>query len=93
MMSVSVGIFRNEKDLSGKKPMANMEPLEVCVIEDNKSWQNGHVVMRTASGNNFEIMDLSDPQTGCCWANHINKAGGPMVRALPAGTKIVLEVV
>ena len=92
-MKVSVGVFRNEKNLSSPKPMANMEPFEIGVIEDNRSWQNGHVVMRTASGNNFEIMDLSDPQTGSCWANHINKAGGPKVRSLAAGTKIVLEVI
>jgi len=76
----------NDNDMIEMKYMA---PFSVGVIEDMGSAYNGHMVMRTASSDNFEVMDLSTMKPGSCWAS----GNGIKVRLLPKGQKIVLEVV
>ena len=46
--------------------MHQMKPLEIAVIR-NSIWQNGTVVMRTASTKVLEVINLSNPRPDGCW--------------------------
>jgi polynucleotide 5'-kinase involved in rRNA processing len=48
-------------------PMNEMKPLQIGIIKGSK--YNDHVVMRTASSNNFEVMDLTESGIDKCWYN------------------------
>jgi len=78
-------------ELSGKyirtKPMKDMQPLEVCVVVSNGPYYD-HVVMRTASMVSVEVMDLTQPKCGGCWAGGANDE----VRELYPGEKYLLEL-
>jgi len=50
------------------KPMHDMIPLEVCVVVEGP--YTGNVVMRTASGSKFEVLDLSVLKYDGCWEGH-----------------------
>lgn len=68
--------------------MADMEPLQVGIIVSGGN--NGHVVIRNADRDRFEVLDLSDPGPNSCW---LDRCMTVKVRLLPKGTKIVLTVV
>ena len=57
-----------ETDARKVIPMCEMEPLQIGVIESGDSHQ-GHIVMRTASTNHFEVMDLTEPEEDNCWSS------------------------
>lgn len=62
-------MFRIESKNTNNKvvPMSKMEPYGIGKIVSPGN-QCGHIVMRTASINKFEVMDLTDQrQDGSCW--------------------------
>jgi hypothetical protein len=67
-------------------PMREMEPCQIAIIDDTE-W-NGYIVMRTESLDKFEVMNLSHPWPGGCW----DDGSAMLVRPLPKGSKITLEV-
>lgn len=56
----AIGIKENAMEI---KPMSEMEPLEVCVVVGRTE----HIVMRTASTEKFEVMNLTDLKASNCW--------------------------
>lgn len=71
------------------KKMSDMEPLEVCVIFDKKhNSESKTIVMRTASTENFEVINLSLPGANKCWTSTI----GLKVRELFPGETYTLEL-
>jgi hypothetical protein len=51
-------------------PMNKMKPLQIGIISGwNYSNINGHIVMRTASGHRFEVMDITNPGPDKCWTS------------------------
>jgi len=63
-------------------PMGNMKPLQLAVIVDQVNTRHaGHVVMRTASVDDLEVMDLSDAHADNCWTG-IPQDRGLSVRIL-----------
>jgi hypothetical protein len=65
-------------------PMNQMEPLQVAVVVSS-----GAIVMRTASTQHFEVMNLTASEPSRCWTGYPSIH----VRLLPSGTKISFEVV
>jgi len=57
-----------QKEIKGK-PMSEMQPLEVCIIDDPNSDLDGNFVMRTQSEMRFEVMDLCDLRAGYGFTN------------------------
>jgi|GEM_PF-3888543 len=79
----------------GKKEifMHEMKPYDIGVISDthlSKRWCcNGHVVMRTADPDIFEVFDLTRPsEKGSCWGDGCEH----LVRLLAPGESITLIV-
>ena len=72
--------------LAKTKPMYEMQPLEVCVVVDPS--YKGHVVMRTADKDHFEVMDLTAPGENSCWVN----TPTVIVRELYPGETYTLEL-
>lgn len=68
--------------------MCNMKPLQVGRIVEKYDKNYGNLVMRTASRDNFEIMDLSCPGEGECWTTleHIS------VELLPPGEAVEISI-
>jgi hypothetical protein len=72
--------------------MDEMKPLQVAVIDDGEdNPNNGHVVMRTAVRFGIEIMDLSNPGPGNCWAG--GGCGEQRVIPLLDGTQLTFTVI
>ena len=70
-------------------PMEDMKPLQVGRINDKDCTRyNGFIVMRTASFDKFEVMDLSNPGANDCWSG----SSTLLVELLPPGEKITLEL-
>lgn len=65
----------------------DMEPYDIGVIVGR--CYEGHLVMRTAANDCYELMDLSDPIAGGWFSEH----NSHKVRLLPPGTKITFEVI
>jgi hypothetical protein len=69
--------------------MNEMKPLEVCVVMGGP--YTGHIVIRTASSNNFEVMDLTESDIDSAWCGDayikVQK-----VRRLRKGEKYLLEL-
>ncbi len=76
-----------------------MEPLSIGVIETEGSQYDGHIVMRTASTDHFEVINLTNPGPNNCFVRvgchdaQLTSLLDLKVRLLPPGTRIVLEVV
>jgi len=69
--------------------MSKLEPLQVAiVVDDNGSGSYNHVVMRTASEDEFEVMDLTVPGIDRCWTTPNNVA----VSLLEPGEVVTLEI-
>ena len=68
----------------GTKKMTEMEPGEICIVDDNRYTNDEHVVMRTFSPL-FEVIDLTDFKEGDSFLEL-------KVRPAPKGTKIIFEV-
>lgn len=66
MKTFATGIIAKEKLEPKVKPMSEMEPCEVCVVEEGGDFY-GRVIMRTASVDKFEVMDLYDIGLNNCW--------------------------
>lgn len=58
---------------------------DIGVIEKNNGYKNDQIVMRTASIDKFEVMDLSYPTGGGVWTKGRGK--GLMVKLSQPGTK------
>jgi hypothetical protein len=69
-------------------PMREMEPCQIAEIIGGRLGYFGSIVMRTASVGTCEVMDLSHPGPDNFW-----DYGDLLVRPLPVGSKITLEVV
>jgi hypothetical protein len=52
-------VDRDKISDDGVISMGNMKPLQIGVIVSDP--YNGHIVMRTASTDRFELMDLTNP--------------------------------
>ena len=63
-MTTPITISNKEKSEYVK--MSKMKPYDVAVIKTPGSYY-GEVVMRTASLNKFEVMNLSNPEDDSCW--------------------------
>ena len=75
------------KPTAKTKPICEMQPLEVCVISTDCSYYD-HVVMRTASNRQFEVMDLTNPRPDVCWTRDVPIT----VRELYSGETYTLEL-
>ena len=62
-MKKAVGIVQVSEE--NVKLMSEMDPLEVCVIVGDE--YTSHIVMRTASKLNFEVIDLTDMREDSSW--------------------------
>lgn len=69
-------------------PMNEMEPCAIGVVCDYSRY-DGHYVMRTASIDEFEVMDLSRPDPDACWDERCDRN----VRLLPVGSWVTLTVI
>jgi hypothetical protein len=49
--------------------MCEMLPLQVGRITKSHNYDN-HIVMRTASSEKFEVMNLTEPGQDSCWLNY-----------------------
>lgn len=76
-----------EKESKKTIPMPEMKPLQIGRIKSGEECLED-IVMRTASLDKFEVMDLSCPGKDSCWEspNSID------VELLPVGSRITLEV-
>lgn len=68
-MKALVDIFQF---INTSKPMHAMEPFEVGIVDDNRFQPfnispSNPIVMRTASSNKKEVMDLSNNGIDSCW--------------------------
>ena len=68
------------------KPMSEMKPLEVCVIVGGVYMDS--VVLRTASLDDFEVMDILHSGEDSCWTGRPNEK----VRELREGETYTLEL-
>jgi len=84
-MSRLVDRYKNSKVIK----MGDMKPLEVGEIVGAGSDYCGHKVMRTASVNGFEVIDLSEMKANICWV--IKECNLP-VRLLGKGETLLLEL-
>jgi hypothetical protein len=55
-------IISDKMESKDSIPMGDMKPLEVGFIEASNTY-----VMRTASKDKFEVIDLSHPRKNGCW--------------------------
>jgi hypothetical protein len=79
-----------EKSIDVIKPMNKMDYGEIGVIIDHKVEQyNGSIVMRSPHSNKLCIIDLSNLTRKSCWSG----STAFIVRILPKGTKVILEVI
>ncbi len=85
-MSFTVAI--NERPESVLKKMCQMEPYEIGEIVESDFYK-GHIVMRTANKNHFEVMDLSMSEEG---GGHWDQSCPLVVRIFPPGTEITITV-
>ena len=56
-----------KSSIKSATPMFEMKPYDIGVIVDTDRNCSGHIVMRTASIECAEIMNLSDPRPDGCW--------------------------
>lgn len=82
MIKVVSGTGNNNRRIK----MIDMQPLGVGRIANG--YYKGCIVMRTASSDNFEVMDLTESRVDGCWTC----ASTIEVELLPVGEKIVLEI-
>ncbi len=74
--------------------MADMWPLQIGRVIKAKYLYApyiGCIVMRTASEEKFEIMNLSDPGPTKCWSTH-PEPDAYLVQLLPPDTRIELTI-
>ncbi len=86
---MAIKLQENQSHNDVIKRMADMEPLEVCVVVEPDSTYHGSVVVRTAARGHFEVMNLSIPGIEECW-RHPKKGGGLSVRELREGETYTL---
>lgn len=67
--------------------MKYMEPLEVGIVVDDIMY-GGDYVMRTASYDKFEVMNISNARRCKCWCNYPTLK----VRLLGEGEKLTIEL-
>jgi len=70
-MKIATGIANKKQKITTGKEMGNMKPGEVCVIDDERTSYNGHVVMRAPSESVFLVISLSSMEEGWLW-NEVN---------------------
>ena len=61
----------NTEKKGGTSYMKDMNPLDVAVILDSGEGE-GHIIMRTADVDRFEVMDLTEFSPNACWAEGYN---------------------
>lgn len=78
------------KNESGPKviKMGDMKPLQVAKIIESSSARLGNLVMRTATANHFEVIDLSDPGEEACWI----QPSRIRVELLPPGEVVEISI-
>jgi hypothetical protein len=69
--------------------MSEMRPCEWGRIIYSARSYNGHLVMRTASRNKFEVMDMTDMRIDSCWTH---KDSYTMVELAKKGEKFTFEI-
>jgi len=63
------------------REMGDMRPWEIGQVVTEGSYQ-GHYLMRTASTDQFEVMDLSDPSEDSCWTRKVDKIKVKLVKGI-----------
>ena len=86
---MSIKIINN--DAYNVKFMSEMKPLELAIVIEPNGTHDGELVMRTASLNTFEVMNLSSARVDNCWRN---EGGGKALRVcpLPKGKTFTIEL-
>jgi len=83
-------LIKSQSEISEGKSLGEMEPCEIGRVING--CYKGCIVMRTASIDKFEVMNLSHPGVDSCWTN--TRLGvGIRVIPLEKGEKLTLEVV
>lgn len=81
----------------GSIPMTDLRPGEVAkVISPNSeiAWNaEGHWVMRTLNSDRFEVMDLTEFNTDCCWVGNAKSISAIEVVPLQKGQTLKLAIV
>lgn len=67
--------------------MSALKPGQFARIMSTDSPYNGHLVMRTLSSKNYEVMDLTVSSANSCWSD---STALPVI-PLPVGTQVTLE--
>jgi len=71
-------------------PMNKMQPLQIAVIIDRDYPEYfGHYVLRTASKDTFEVVDLSVWEPNYCWTDN---DADLRVKLLERDKKLVIEI-
>ena len=81
----------NEEKLHNIVCFGDMAPYDIGKVVTTDSSYFGKIVMRTASTMQFEVMDLSEPQTNGCWTHRATQ-NDLLVELFPPGSKITIEV-
>jgi hypothetical protein len=68
-------------------PMLQLKPCQIAVVTDENQEYYGHLVMRTASMEQFEVMDLTEFQEGECWITPENTA-----KVIPVEASITIVI-
>jgi len=85
-----IKVTASSGDLSPVINMNEMKPLQVAVITNGGNYpEEGHLVMRTASKAQFEVLDLTNPRPSGCWTG---SCGEQRVTPLPDGTRLTFTV-
>jgi len=73
-------------EVSNAINMNDMRPYDIGTVVSVGDY-NGQMVMRTASRENFEVMNISNPGANKCWSSSTL-----MVEPLKSGTKVIMVV-
>jgi polynucleotide 5'-kinase involved in rRNA processing len=69
--------------------MGKMKPLQAGIIQSDGHYK-GVIIMRTASNERFEVMQLTDAGEGKCWTGQ-QKTRKTLVQLIPSGTQITIS--
>ena len=66
--------------------MRDMKPFDIGIVQGSVIY-SGHTVMRTASQDTFEVMDLTDPGKSHCFDAKVDR----LVKLLPPDECVTVE--
>jgi len=81
-------LIKSQSEISEGRSLGEMEPCEIGRVING--CYKGCIVMRTASTDKFEVMNLSHPGVDSCWSCRIT---GIKIASLQKGERITLEII